>query len=362
MPEKVSTSWPRLALHIPGLGLGDIWPDTARATRRREERGRLHNYFGALYLWGGIDYPDHGPSFFAQAEIVLQKAARLLDWYQPHENLGDTYRFWSRSYRHDAMRRLLLRALASYGEAERAASQLKNKDVRGRVLRRVAIARATAMLLTEDAGLAREALGIASKVETGWNELDELDIPTVYNAASFHSLRRRINPSRSAADRKAAGDRALWLLTVALLRKGEEYGEYLARDEDFRDLPGIEELRESTLLKRQQTPSVVGSAKLSSEVVSETLEQAKHWREIRRRGVDMDERSEIEQRVHEVRDTLEGIEEELREKRRPDAASKHSVQRMAKKLDAMARSLRDIAMSMPGSGPPPGGGADEDDA
>lgn len=60
------------------------------ATRRA---GWFHNYIGHLLLWSGIDFPEE-PAFLDDAIKELREAVkRLPTYYQPWENLGDSYRF-----------------------------------------------------------------------------------------------------------------------------------------------------------------------------------------------------------------------------------------------------------------------------
>lgn len=219
------------------------------ATRRA---GWFHNYIGHLLLWSGIDFPEE-PAFLDDAIKELREAVkRLPTYYQPWENLGDSYRFRVRVIADVPRRReLLMHAEDSYQHAQRNAALLPRRFMASTELR-LAVSQATARLLTgHPSGLQRSLVAIASidSDEEPLRILELGDRATIYNLASFYALLDRAQGSGSPSSYPDNSELAPWVprlralqyLAYALIA-WPSTRQMAATDPDLVDLPGRQEV------------------------------------------------------------------------------------------------------------------------
>ena len=111
-------------------------------------QSQIHNFFGVINY---ASAPTHG-SFFYQLAIEDLQAAVEFDpnWYQPYENLGDTYSTQGREFQENKRINLQRQAILQY---EKALVRCEDETVR----RRIKVGKAMAQLLTKESNSRRRS-------------------------------------------------------------------------------------------------------------------------------------------------------------------------------------------------------------
>ena len=210
-------------------------------------QSQIHNFFGVINY---ASAPTHG-SFFYQLAIEDLQAALELDpnWYQPYENLGDTYSTQGREFQENKRINLQRQAILQY---EKALARCEDETVR----RRIKVGKAMAQLLTKDETFVEEAQKEIQLLEKQWNAESDLSSRFLYNLASWYAiftaqnngdpsgissgdaaltpLRSRSGTSAREWSHKQTKQKARQYLVYALLRDSDRnLWDWASRDPDF---------------------------------------------------------------------------------------------------------------------------------
>lgn len=183
-------------------------------------QSQIHNFFGVINY---ASAPTHG-SFFYQLAIEDLQAAVEFDpnWYQPYENLGDTYSTQGREFEENRRINLQRQAILQY---EKALVRCEDETVR----RRIKVGKAMAQLLTKDKILVEEAQKEIQLLEKQWNGESDLSSRFLYNLASWYAIFTAQNNGDKQTKQKARQ-----YLVYALLRDSDRnLWDWASRDPDF---------------------------------------------------------------------------------------------------------------------------------
>ncbi|MBD2463923.1 hypothetical protein H6G89_23250 [Oscillatoria sp. FACHB-1407] len=189
---------------------------------RKRYQGQIHNFFGVLNY---ASAQTHGNFFYQLAIEDLQQAIELCpNWYQPYENLADTYSTKGREEQGKIKIDLQRKAILNYNSAlERVIDEP--------VANRIRLSKAIALLLLADKDSIDEANNEIELIKKKWNPVAELDSRFLYNLAVWHLTYKS----------QGFGDKS----TVQLARLYLAYS--LARSRKFWDWaikdPDLEEIR-----------------------------------------------------------------------------------------------------------------------
>ncbi|MEH2172402.1 hypothetical protein [Nostoc sp.] len=196
---KPSARWLALELCRREMVVAVPWSYFGR--RRQRYQGQIHNFFGTL---NQASAPVHG-NFFYQLAIEDFKQAIYLypHWYQPYENLAETYSILGQESEGkegesegkkgiDWQRQAILQ----YNEALK-----KCQDVS--VERRITVRKSIAELLTGDEIEIRAAKQKIEHILSEWDDTSELNYHVLYYLACWYAIAHRQNLSVENADQKA---------------------------------------------------------------------------------------------------------------------------------------------------------------
>jgi hypothetical protein len=183
-------------------------------------QSQIHNFFGVINY---ASAPTHGGFFFQLAIEDLQAAIEFdPNWYQPYENLGDTYSTQGREFQENKRRNLQRQAILQY---EKALDRCEDETVK----RRIKVGKAMAQLLTKDETLVEEALKEIQLLEKQWNAESDLSSRFLYNLASWYAIFTAQNNGDEQTKKKARK-----YLVYALLRDSDRnLWDWASRDPDF---------------------------------------------------------------------------------------------------------------------------------
>ena len=183
-------------------------------------QSQIHNFFGVINY---ASAPTHGSFFFQLAIEDLQAAVEFdPNWYQPYENLGDTYSTQGREFQENKRINLQRQAILQY---EKALVRCEDETVR----RRIKVGKAMAQLLTKDRTLVEEAQTEIQLLEKQWNAESDLSSRFLYNLASWYAIFTAQNNGDEQTKQKARQ-----YLIYALLRDGDRnLWDWASRDPDF---------------------------------------------------------------------------------------------------------------------------------
>ncbi len=215
---KPTTRWLALELSRREMLANIPWYYLGNWCKRYQ--AQIHNFFGVIHY---ASAPTHG-SFFYQLAIEDLQAAVEFDpnWYQPYENLGDTYSTQGREFQESKRFNLQRQAILQY---EKALARCEDETVR----RRIKVGKAMAKLLTEDETLVEEAQQEIQLLEQQWNGESDLSSRFLYNLASWYAIFTAQNNEDVQNKQKARK-----YLVYALLRDGDRnLWDWASRDPDF---------------------------------------------------------------------------------------------------------------------------------
>jgi len=155
------------------------------------------------------------------------RAAIELDpnWYQPYENLGDTYSTQGREFQGSRRFNLQRQAILQY---EKALVRCEDQAIR----RRIKVGKAMAQLLTNDQIQIKEAQKEIQLLEKQWNAQSDLSSRFLYNFASWYAIFTAQNNGEEETKLKARR-----YLLYALLRDSDRnLWEWANKDPDFQSV------------------------------------------------------------------------------------------------------------------------------
>jgi hypothetical protein len=212
-------------------------------------QSQIHNFFGVINY---ASAPTHG-SFFYQLAIEDLQAAVEFDpnWYQPYENLGDTYSTQGREFQENKRINLQRQAILQY---EKALARCEDETVR----RRIKVGKAMAQLLTKDEIFVDEAQKEIQLLEKQWNAESDLSSRFLYNLASWYAIFTAQNNGNEQTKQKARQ-----YLVYALLRDSDRnLWDWASRDPDFQGVrerfTDLQYLLMKKLDKVQDLPEMTG--------------------------------------------------------------------------------------------------------
>jgi hypothetical protein len=225
-------------------------------------QSQIHNFFGVINY---ASAPTHGSFFYQLAIEDLQAAVEFYpNWYQPYENLGDTYSTQGREFQENKRINLQRQAILQY---EKALVRCEDETVR----RRIKVGKAMAQLLTKDETLVKEAQKEIQLLEKQWNAESDLSSRFLYNFASWYAIFTAQNNGNEQTKQKARQ-----YLVYALLRDGDRnLWDWASRDPDFQGVrerfTDLQFLLMKKLDKVHELPEMTGErfVKHVSEILKE---------------------------------------------------------------------------------------------
>ncbi len=240
---------------IPKLYLG---------SKRQRYLGQIHNFFGVL---NQSSAQTHGKFFYPLAIEELQEAIEFYpDWYQPHDNLADTYSLLARTEQGDRRVNHLQSAIAHYEEAFKRVTEPT-------IQLRIKVARAIAQLLTGKEDLILAAKQEIQNLETAknWDATKVLNYQLLYYLACWYALAYRLDVDVANETQR----QAYTYLTYSLAReKNRDFWQWTSKDPDLESIRGCFPELKSTLLKtlneKPELPKQIG--KDFAESIEKVLE------------------------------------------------------------------------------------------
>ncbi|MEO1761924.1 MAG: hypothetical protein AAFR83_08105 [Cyanobacteria bacterium J06629_18] len=261
---KPATRWLALELSRREMLANVPWYYLGNWCKRYQSQ--IHNFFGVINY---ASAPTHG-SFFYQLAIEDLEAAIEFDpnWYQPYENLGDTYSTRGREGRENKRVNFQRQAILQY---EKALVRCEDQTVR----RRIKVGKAMAQLLTKDETLVKEAQTEIQKLEKWWSAESDLSSRFLYNLASWYAIFTAQNNGNQQTMRKAR-----LYLVYALIRDGDRnLWDWASRDPDFQGVrerfADLEFVMMKKLNEVNQLPEFTGERLVKH--ISEILKQM-NWK------------------------------------------------------------------------------------
>ncbi len=218
---KPATRWLALELSRREMLSNVPWYYLGNWSKRYQ--AQIQNFFGVINY---ASAPTHG-SFFFQLAIEDLRAAIELDpnWYQPYENLGDTYSTQGREFQGSRRFNLQRQAILQY---EKALVRCEDQAIR----RRIKVGKAMAQLLTNDQIQIKEAQKEIQLLEKQWNAQSDLSSRFLYNFASWYAIFTAQNNGEEETKLKARR-----YLLYALLRDSDRnLWEWANKDPDFQSV------------------------------------------------------------------------------------------------------------------------------
>lgn len=212
--------------------------------KRDRYQAKIYNFFGALNLASAA---TQGKLFYELAIEDLQQAIVLYpEWFQPYENLADTYSSFGRETSDKECLNWQRQALLQY---DRALNACEDESVK----RRIIIGKAMAGLMTGDVNLIQEAKHEIEKLKNGWDETSELNTRFLYNLAAWYAHAHRIN-----AQVKTPLSLARRYLVYALVRDYQRtLWEWAGKDPDLQGIcEDYAELKFIMLKKLNEVPEL----------------------------------------------------------------------------------------------------------
>ncbi|MGI8503751.1 MAG: tetratricopeptide repeat protein [Hassallia sp.] len=234
--------WLALELSRREMVAGVPWYHLGR--KRDRYQAKIYNFFGALNLASAA---TQGKLFYDLAIEDLQQAIVLYpEWFQPYENLADTYSSFGRETSGKECLNWQRQAILQY---DRALAACEDESVK----RRIRIGKAMAGLMTGDVNLIIEAKEEIEKLKKNWDETSELNSRFLYNLAAWYAIACQIN-----AQVKSALSLARRYLVYALVRDSERtLWEWAGKDPDLQGIcEDYAELQFRMLKKLNEVPEL----------------------------------------------------------------------------------------------------------
>ncbi|KOP26964.1 hypothetical protein AMR41_06265 [Hapalosiphon sp. MRB220] len=274
---RTASRW--LALELSEREMVRGIPKLYLGSKRQRYLGQIHNFFGVL---NQSSAQTHGKFFYPLAIDELQEAIEFYpDWYQPHDNLADTYSLLARTEQGDRKVNHLQSAIAHYEEALKRVTEPT-------VELRIKVARAIAQLLTEKEDLILAAKQEIQNLETSknWDATTVSNYRLLYYLACWYALAHRLDVDVANATQK----QAYRYVTYSLVREqNRDFWEWTGKDPDLESIRGCFPELKSTLLKtlneNPELPKLKGKDFAESiEKVLEGVDWGQGSKETRGRG------------------------------------------------------------------------------
>lgn len=150
--------------------------------KRQRYQGQIYNFFGAL---NQASAPAHGNFFYKLAIEDLKQALEFYpQWYQPYENLAETYSILGQEKESKERIYWQRQAIVQYDLA-------LNKCHDESVYRRIIIRKGIAGLLTGDEIEIRETKQQIERVVANWDATSELNYRILYDIACWYAIAHR---------------------------------------------------------------------------------------------------------------------------------------------------------------------------
>ena len=272
---KPATRW--LALELSRREMVAAVPQFYFGKKRTRYQAQIHNFFGVLYYASAA---THGFFFYKLAVKDLQKAIKLCPyWYQPHENLADTYSTKGRLLQNiqgqnskelsskgkDLQRQAIL-------EYEAALSKCKDQEAK----RRIKVGKAISQLLAGDRIQVQEAKEQIEELEKDWDATFEINERFIYSMAAWYAI--TFSQGYGGDSIKKMAQR---YLVYALVRDTErDLWDWAGQDPDFQTIRGNFTELQFLLLKKLNRSSLLSNLKGEefAKAIEEILEES-NWLE-----------------------------------------------------------------------------------
>ncbi|PMB20081.1 hypothetical protein CEN45_17745 [Fischerella thermalis CCMEE 5198] len=255
---RTASRW--LALELSKREMIRSIPKFYLGSKRQRYLGQIHNFFGVL---NQSSAQTHGQFFYQLAIEELQQAIEFYpDWYQPYDNLAETYSLLGRT-KGDRRIGNLQSAIAHYDEALKRVTEPN-------VQLRIKVAKAITQLLTGKEDLILAAKQEIQNLETAknWDATTVLNYRLLYYLACWYALAYRLD------DADETQKRAYRYLTYSLARdKSKDFWEWIGKDPDLESiragLPGLKSALLKKLNEKPELPTLTG--KDFNESIEEVL-------------------------------------------------------------------------------------------
>ncbi|MBF1989358.1 hypothetical protein [Fischerella thermalis] len=239
---RTASRW--LALELSKREMIRSIPKFYLGSKRQRYLGQIHNFFGVL---NQSSAQTHGQFFYQLAIEELQQAIEFYpDWYQPYDNLAETYSLLGRT---QGERRIgnLQSAIAHYDEALKRVTEPT-------VQLRIKVAKAITQLLTGKEDLILAAKQEIQNLETAknWDATKVLNYRLLYYLACWYALAYCLDNADETQKR------AYLYLTYSLTRdKSRDFWEWVGKDPDLESIRGrLPELKSALLKKLNEKPEL----------------------------------------------------------------------------------------------------------
>ena len=259
---KPAARW--LAIELSRREMLAAVPQFYFGRKRTRYQAQINNFFGVLYY---ASAPTHGFFFYKLAIEDLQQAIKLCPhWYQPHENLADTYSTKGRQLQNSEGIDLQRQAILEY---ETALNKCKNKES----IRRIRVGKAISQLLAGDRTQVQEAKDEIEYLEKNWDATLEMNGRFIYTMAAWYAI--TFTQAYGGDSIKKMAQR---YLVYALVRDTErDLWDWAGQDPDFQTIRGNFTELQFLLLKKlnrssQQLSNLKGEefAKAIEEILEES--------------------------------------------------------------------------------------------
>ena len=210
--------------------------------KRKHYQAQVSNFIGAFYEASGQSYTEY-PFFYQLAVQDFQQAIEYDDqWYQPYENLADTYSFLGQADQANSMD-YFNQSLSYYRKTLDHLSYLGrdtsyNQQTKKNIKRRIEIGQATTQARTGNSKLVSEATQKIGQVMQDWKEIDSVkDTDLLYNLACCYAVIGKQSHDVSVV--ATAKQKAYLYLAYSLVReylqddKTGDLWKYAPQDPDF---------------------------------------------------------------------------------------------------------------------------------
>jgi tetratricopeptide (TPR) repeat protein len=208
-----------LALEISRMIMLDSIPLWYRIpSHKKLYQSYIYNFVGYLSL----KFPIWGSFYVYQLAIKNLKTAIELyeDWFQPYENLGDTYSLWGQVVQGEEGVNLQQEAVVQYKKALDKTKYIKNSSEIVMLKNRINVSIALADLLTgKEEKIKNAKLEIKKIVEIDNYLLEEKCARTLYNLACWYSIAK---DKFNETEQKDVVKRAHIFLAFSLVRDQDE--------------------------------------------------------------------------------------------------------------------------------------------
>ncbi|PMB17282.1 hypothetical protein, partial [Fischerella thermalis] len=220
--QRTATRW--LAVELCRQEMVKAVPFFYFGKSRKHYQARIHNFFGVL---NQTSAQTHGRFFYQLAIDDLQTSINLNpDWYQPYDNLAETYSLLARTEQGDRRIGNLQSAIAHYDEALKRVTEPN-------VQLRIKVSKAITQLLTGKEDLILAAKQEIQNLETAknWDATTVLNYRLLYYLACWYALAYRLDNADETQKR------AYLYLTYSLARdKSRDFWEWVGKDPDLESI------------------------------------------------------------------------------------------------------------------------------